>query len=41
MAQYQGMMRRKTGGAGLGEYLPQVLVYLRDIGLKGNHRTFN
>jgi hypothetical protein len=35
-----GVMR-ETGGVCYGKYLPQVLVYLRDVGLKGNHRTLN
>jgi hypothetical protein len=34
-------MRMETGDAGLGENLPQVLVYLWDVGLKGNHRTLD
>jgi hypothetical protein len=33
--------RRKIGGAGLREYLPQVVVYFQDVGLKGNQRTLN
>jgi hypothetical protein len=36
-----GVMRRNTCGAGLGEYLPQVLVNLQDVGLNGNHKTLN
>jgi hypothetical protein len=37
MATVPGAIRRETGV--IGEYLPQILVYLRDIGLKGNQRT--
>jgi hypothetical protein len=36
-----GAMRRETGGTGLGENLPEIRVYLCDIGLEGNHRTLN
>ena len=32
---------RETCGVGLGKNLPKIVVYLRDVGLKGNHRTLN
>jgi hypothetical protein len=28
--------RREAGGAGIGENFPKILLYLRDVGLKGN-----
>jgi hypothetical protein len=34
-------VRRETGGAGFGKSLQQGMVYVRDVGLKGNHRTLN
>jgi hypothetical protein len=34
MARVPGAMRRETGGV-------EIMVGLRDVGLEGNHRTFN
>lgn len=31
-------MKRETGGVGLGENLPEILVYFRDVRLEGTTR---
>lgn len=36
-----GVMKRETGGSGLGEKPLEILVSLWEVGLEGYHRTLN